>query len=258
MKLASIPAIDGGMKRVPGTPIAIRLVRSAKAIAAGTLVILGLLIAGPADMAHADGSWSLQATVANTYTSNKRWSKPSQLGGPTTQLKYTSSASKKPAKKAKKVVKAKKKKKKIAWKGGAKSFKNKPAKAVAKPVKVASLGKTLDVQPTPESKPSLSGGAVRWVASAGCLNGQLKAVVNQVAAKFGPVTVSSTCRSKKRNRRAGGAKRSQHLTGNAVDFRVHANHKAAYAYLKSHGSVGGYKHYGGGLFHIDTGPRRTW
>ena len=120
--------------------------------------------------------------------------------------------------------------------------------------KVASLSPSYQ----PKSRKSLSGGGVRWVASAGCLNGTLKSIVYRVASKFGPVTVSSTCRSKKRNARAGGAKRSQHLSGSAVDFRVHANHRAAYAYLKSHGSVGGYKHYGGGLFHIDVGPRRTW
>lgn len=120
--------------------------------------------------------------------------------------------------------------------------------------KVASLSPSYQ----PNSRKSLSGSGVRWVASAGCLNGTLKSIVYQVASKFGPVTVSSTCRSKKRNARAGGAKRSQHLSGSAVDFRVHANHRAAYAYLKSHGSVGGYKHYGGGLFHIDVGPRRTW
>ncbi|KUO54717.1 MAG: hypothetical protein APF80_12740 [Alphaproteobacteria bacterium BRH_c36] len=110
----------------------------------------------------------------------------------------------------------------------------------------------------PQPQKSLSGGGVRWVASSGCLNGTLKSVVYQVAAKFGPVTVSSTCRSKSRNARVGGARKSQHLHGNAVDFRVHSNHRAVYAYLKSHGSVGGYKHYGGGLFHIDTGARRTW
>jgi uncharacterized protein YcbK (DUF882 family) len=110
----------------------------------------------------------------------------------------------------------------------------------------------------PKVRKSLSGGGVRWVASAGCLNGSLKSVIYQVAANYGSVTVSSTCRSKKRNRRAGGARRSKHLTGNAVDFRVRGNYRAVYAFLKSHGSVGGYKHYGGGLFHIDTGPRRTW
>lgn len=110
----------------------------------------------------------------------------------------------------------------------------------------------------PKPQESLSGGGVRWAASSGCLNGALKSIVYQVAAKFGSVTVNSTCRSKKRNARVGGARKSQHLHGNAVDFRVHSNHRAVYAYLKSLGSVGGYKHYGGGLFHIDTGVRRTW
>lgn len=105
---------------------------------------------------------------------------------------------------------------------------------------------------------SLTGGGVRWVASAGCLAGSLKSVVYQVASKFGPVTVNSTCRSKARNRAVGGAGKSKHLSGQAVDFRVAANVSAVYAYLKSSGTVGGLKHYGGGLFHIDTGPRRSW
>lgn len=101
-------------------------------------------------------------------------------------------------------------------------------------------------------------GGVRWVASSSCLNGRLRSIINQVAANYGSVTVSSTCRSRKRNARVGGAKRSHHLTGNAVDFRVHGRWGAAWAYLKRTGGIGGYKHYGGGLFHIDTGPRRTW
>lgn len=122
-----------------------------------------------------------------------------------------------------------------------------------KGARVAALSPT-----TLAPRTSLSGGGVRWVASAGCLNSRLKAVVYDVASRFGPVTVSSTCRSKKRNASVGGARKSKHLSGNAVDVRVHANHRAAYAYLKSAPGVGGYKHYGGGLFHIDTGPRRSW
>lgn len=111
----------------------------------------------------------------------------------------------------------------------------------------------------PKAKPGLgSGGGIRWAASSACLNGTLRAVVAQVAANYGSVTVNSTCRSRGHNRRVGGAPRSQHLSGNAVDFRVHGNARAVYAFLRSSGSVGGLKHYGGGLFHIDTGARRSW
>jgi len=121
--------------------------------------------------------------------------------------------------------------------------------------KYAALGKDYDYKP---KKQSLTGGGVKWVASSGCLDGSLKGVVYQVASNYGPVTVSSTCRSKSHNARVGGAKRSKHLTGDAVDFRVHGNVSATYAFLRSSGSVGGLKHYGGGLFHIDNGDRRSW
>lgn len=123
-------------------------------------------------------------------------------------------------------------------------------------VKVAALGNdSYDYKP---KKPNLTGGSVNWVASSGCLDGSLKSVIYQVAANYGPVTVSSTCRSKSRNASVGGAPRSKHLSGDAADFRVHSNVSAAYAFLKSSGSVGGLKHYGGGLFHIDNGDRRSW
>lgn len=100
-------------------------------------------------------------------------------------------------------------------------------------------------------------GGVRWLASSSCLNGALVSVIHQVSS-MASVTVNSTCRSRGHNASVGGAKRSQHLSGNAVDFRVRGNVRAVASYLRSSGSVGGFKHYGGGLFHIDTGPRRTW
>jgi hypothetical protein len=119
-------------------------------------------------------------------------------------------------------------------------------------VRVASLGGTYT--PTLPKKSLTGGGTVTWIASAGCLNSGLRAIVQEVASTFGPVKVTSTCRSKAHNRRVGGAPRSYHLTGDAVDFRVQANVSAVASFLKSR--VGGYQNKGGGLFHIDTGPRR--
>ncbi len=122
---------------------------------------------------------------------------------------------------------------------------------------VASLGREF-IAPAPSEQPSLSGGAINWVASAECLASRLRTVLAQVAANFGTLRVNSTCRSKRRNARVGGARRSYHLTGNAADFRVAGQVKEVYAFLKGNRSVGGLKHYGFGLFHIDTGPRRSW
>jgi Peptidase M15 len=97
-------------------------------------------------------------------------------------------------------------------------------------------------------------GGVKWVASASCLNASLRAVIHETASRFGSITVSSTCRSPSHNRAVGGAPRSYHIGGNAADFRVHGNASGAAAFLRSR--VGGFQNKGGGLFHIDTGPRR--
>lgn len=131
-----------------------------------------------------------------------------------------------------------------------------PVRHKKKGVRVAALGKAY----YPEEKPkkSLSGGGVNWTASSGCLDPGLKAIIYQVASNFGALRVNSTCRSRGHNRSVGGAPKSKHLSGDAVDFRVFGNVRAVYAYLRSNGSVGGFKHYGGGLFHIDNGERRTW
>lgn len=110
----------------------------------------------------------------------------------------------------------------------------------------------------PRRNRSLSGGSVAWTADASCLDGTLRQVIRSLAANYGPVTVNSTCRSRSHNASVGGAPKSYHLRGEAVDFRVHGNVSAVYASLRGNGNVGGLKHYGGGLFHIDTGPRRSW
>ena len=126
--------------------------------------------------------------------------------------------------------------------------------------RTASLGTTKPDAPEREDKPrrSLSGGSVNWIADSGCLTGTLRSIIGSLASNFGPVTVNSTCRSRSRNASVGGAPKSYHLQGEAADFRINGNVSAAYASLRNNGNVGGLKHYGGGLFHIDTGPRRSW
>jgi uncharacterized protein YcbK (DUF882 family) len=111
---------------------------------------------------------------------------------------------------------------------------------------------------TTTPKQSVTGGSARinWVASSRCLTARLKAAINYVARNYGHVRVNSTCRSRRHNRRVGGARRSYHIGGRAADIRVVGNVRAAARYLRR--VVGGYKHYGGGLFHIDTGPKRSW
>ena len=132
-----------------------------------------------------------------------------------------------------------------------------PARKKKRHVRVASRGDN-DYGPRPSRRSITGGGGLSWAAPRGCLNGTLVGLVQEVASSYGPVTVSSTCRDKGHNASVGGAPRSQHLTGDAVDFRVHGNVSGAIAFLRHNGSVGGFHHYGGGLFHIDTGPKRTW
>jgi Peptidase M15 len=123
-------------------------------------------------------------------------------------------------------------------------------------VQLASLGR--DVPRQESTGRSLSGGPVRWSASSNCLNATLRRVIAEVSSNFGPLAVNSTCRSRHRNAGVGGAPRSRHLTGDAVDFSVGGNVRAVLAFLGGHRAVGGLKHYSDGHFHIDTGPRRTW
>ena len=123
-------------------------------------------------------------------------------------------------------------------------------------VQLASLGR--DLPPQANTGRSLSVGPVRWSASSSCLKATLRRVIAEVSSNFGPVTVNSTCRSRHRNAGVGGAPRSHHLTGDAVDFSVAGNVRALRAFLGGHRAVGGLKQYSDGHFHIDTGPRRTW
>ena len=128
-----------------------------------------------------------------------------------------------------------------------------------KSIRVASLTSmmpSLSGLTGPEISITDSAPCVRWVASSRCIPEQLHTAINHVALNYGRVRVNSTCRSSSHNRRVGGARYSYHLRGRAADIRVFGNIRGAARYLRR--VAGGYKHYGGGLFHIDTGPKRSW
>lgn len=132
---------------------------------------------------------------------------------------------------------------------------------VAKPSDIA---KPQVRKTTPEPKKASVGGSVRAAGNVTlnapwkCVPTKLKAVINEVSRRYGPVIVNSTHRSRGKNRRVGGAKRSYHLNCQAVDFRVRGDGRAVLRFLANHPHVGGLKRYRSGYFHIDTGPRRTW
>lgn len=99
---------------------------------------------------------------------------------------------------------------------------------------------------------------LRATAPTRCLPGNLLAVIADLAGKFGPVSIESTHRGKNRNRRAGGARHSLHLSCRAIDFRVKGRTRGIMAYLSSRPEVGGLKRYRNGIIHIDNGERRSW
>ncbi|MGL4405863.1 MAG: YcbK family protein [Notoacmeibacter sp.] len=103
-----------------------------------------------------------------------------------------------------------------------------------------------------------TGQRVKWIAPSNCVPASLKRVIQKVAARFGPITVSSTARSRSKNARVGGKSKSYHLGCRAVDFRVHGSTKGLAAFLASEKAVGGIKRYSSGFYHIDNGPRRSW
>lgn len=103
-----------------------------------------------------------------------------------------------------------------------------------------------------------SGQRVKWSAPSNCVPASLRSVIQKVAAKFGPITVNSTARSRAKNAKVGGRSKSYHLGCRAVDFRVHGSTKGLMAFLANQKNVGGIKRYSSGFYHIDNGPRRSW
>lgn len=102
---------------------------------------------------------------------------------------------------------------------------------------------------------------VRSGISTRCFPGRLRNLIARVSKRYGrKIVVTSGYRSPSHNRRVGGAKRSQHMTCKAVDFRVPGVSTYALArFVKRLPGVGGVGTYcGKSAIHMDVGPRRNW
>lgn len=86
-----------------------------------------------------------------------------------------------------------------------------------------------------------------------CLRPATLAMIKELVAKIGPIQITSTC---------GGrhARRSQHYSGNAIDFRPLATTaRRAVAAAKTLSNRGGIGSYPNGIVHVDVGLREaTW
>ena len=92
---------------------------------------------------------------------------------------------------------------------------------------------------------------------------RIAVVANEVRQRFGfPMLIVSGFRSRKYNQFVGGAPRSYHLRGRALDFipvhpgRLSHLKEVASAY-QAEGEIGGLGFYKT-FVHIDNGPRRNW
>ena len=77
----------------------------------------------------------------------------------------------------------------------------------------------------------------------------------------GPLRITSGYRSPALNAQVGGAKKSQHLQGNAFDVHTDDPNKANYARLAQAADDAGFTGIGAyrpGSLHVDTGPARAW
>jgi uncharacterized protein YcbK (DUF882 family) len=93
------------------------------------------------------------------------------------------------------------------------------------------------------------------------LNPRLRGLLGTIQKRFGkPVQITSGCRSRTGNRRAGGARGSLHLSCMAADIRVQGvSQRALLAVAKTLPGRGGVGTYcGKSIVHVDVGPRRDW
>lgn len=93
-----------------------------------------------------------------------------------------------------------------------------------------------------------------------CIPQELLVFIDELRTRFGEIEVISSFRTIKHNREVGGAKKSQHLTCDAIDFRIpNVPRKEVKLFLtanfKERAGIG---YYCGGSYHLDIGKPRQW
>ena len=93
------------------------------------------------------------------------------------------------------------------------------------------------------------------------LNHKLVRLLRKIESHYGrKVLITSGCRSKARNRKVGGARRSFHLKCMAADIKVAGISKGSLVRLvrrlKGRGGIGTYCR--NSIVHVDVGPKREW
>ncbi len=106
----------------------------------------------------------------------------------------------------------------------------------------------------------MSGVQVNTSGATNCFPPQLIGFIDELRTRFGNVSINSAYRSASRNRRVGGARRSQHINCNAIDFAVPGVSRDEVkefltANFRGRAGVGFYCN---NRFHLDVGNPRQW
>ena len=106
----------------------------------------------------------------------------------------------------------------------------------------------------------IRGVQINTSGSTSCFPPRLVGFIDELRTRFGNVSINSAYRSVSRNRRAGGARRSQHINCNAIDFAVpgvsrHEVKEFLTANFRGRAGVGFYCN---NRFHLDVGNPRQW
>jgi hypothetical protein len=106
----------------------------------------------------------------------------------------------------------------------------------------------------------MAGVTVATHDSTRCIPERLTGFIDELRTRFGSVQINSAYRNRSHNRQVGGARGSQHINCNAIDFVVPGVPKSEVRQFLIANFVGraGVGFYCGNRFHLDVGPVRQW